>query len=208
MHAIDVEALGIELFAYRLAGNGRRNRRFASAICLCLTVVHKIFAEQFHRNRILYRRILRVFGIRHLNGDQLTVTHAHMVGHLIVCYRVSVPHKSAPVLLKLLDGVCKGDIDHGAAKLLVLQIRERQLRLVPFENFFHFQRVKALVQHTAESVGIEFSVLARRDSVFQNVTSVDRNDPRHFRLFLCTFFHRSTSFSLFFFSALTLQRFS
>ena len=49
-----------------------------------------------------------------------------MVGHLIVRYRASVSHKPAPVLLKLLDGVCKGNIDYGAAKLLVLQIRERQ----------------------------------------------------------------------------------
>ena len=119
MHAVDVEALGIELLAYRLAGNGRRNHRLASAVCLCLTIVHKIFAEQCLRNRILHRRILRVFLIRHLNGDQLAVAHAHMVGHLIVRHRASVPHKPAPVLLKLLDGVCKGDIDYGAAKLFV-----------------------------------------------------------------------------------------
>ena len=43
-----------------------------------------------------------------------------MIAHLIVRYRASMPHNPAPVLLKLLDGVCKGDIDHDAAKLLVL----------------------------------------------------------------------------------------
>ena len=79
---------------------------------------------------------------------------------------------------------------------------------MPFEDFFHFQRVKALVQHAAEGVVIKFSVFARRDAMFQDVTSVDRNNPHHLRLFLCTFFHRSTSFFLVLFSALTLQRFS
>ena len=83
-----------------------------------------------------------------------------MILHILVGNSISVQNIAVAIGLKHLDGSVEGEVYNGTAEsLLAIEIGISDLALVLIVHFRELQRVKALVKHTAEGLGIGLAIL-------------------------------------------------
>ena len=199
MNAVDIEAVGVEVFTDLLTGNFGWDGLIASAIGKRLCIINEIPAENVIRDRMLNGSISALISVGHLDGNKrrsaVFGTDADVVFHIRIDHCIAVPDIAVAAGLKHLDCPFKGDVDNGTAVIVIaFKIRVADFILVTLVYLRKFQRVQTLIKHAAKSTRIRLAVLEGGKSlVFIQHAALKGHDPHTLILF---FFrrHRNTSF--------------
>ena len=120
VNAIDIEAVGVEVFTDLLTGHVRGDGLVASLVRARFGIVFEILTDQHIRDRFFHGGITVLVLVGYLYGDQrrlaVHASDADVVFHIRVGHAVTVQNVAVAVGLVQLDGAVEGKVHNGAAE--------------------------------------------------------------------------------------------